>query len=65
MVQIKFRALLCSIILLVSAVTASADGQRVRSLKLYVNLEKDGTATVYERWDVATGNDITEWYLVR
>jgi len=30
-----------------------------------VNLEKDGTATVYERWDVNTGENITEWYLVR
>lgn len=65
MVQIKFRALLCSVLILVSAVIASAERQRVRSLKLYVNLEKDGTATVYERWDVATGDDITEWYLVR
>lgn len=46
-------------------VNAAADSQRVRSLKLYIELEKDGTATVYERWDVNTGDDITEWYLVR
>ena len=65
MVQVRVRLLLCTLLILLAAGNAAADRQRVRSLKLYVNLEKDGTATVYERWDVATGDDITEWYLVR
>ena len=65
MVQINFRALFCALLLFAAAGHAAAEGQRVRSLKLYVDLEKDGTAKVYERWDVATGDRITEWYLVR
>ena len=60
MVQINFRALFCALLLFAAAGHAAAEGQRVRSLKLYVDLEKDGTAKVYERWDVATGDRITE-----
>ena len=45
--------------------SAWADGQRVRKLDVIVDLEKDGSALIYERWDISTGNDITEWYLVR
>ena len=63
MVQIRF--ILCAFLTLFAAGNAAADSQRVHSLKLYVDLEKDGTAKVYERWDVATGDNITEWYLVR
>jgi len=64
-VQIKAKVLFCTLLVLLAAGNAAADRQCVRSLKVYVELEKDGTATVYERWDVATGDDITEWYLVR
>lgn len=63
MVQIRF--ILCAFLTLFAAGNAAADSQRVRSLKLFVDLEKDGTAKVYERWDVSTGDNITEWYLVR
>lgn len=61
----KLKLYLCSLLVLFAVVNAAADSQRVRSLKLFVDLEKDGTATIYERWDVNTGDDITEWYLVR
>ena len=63
MVHIRF--ILCAFLTLFAAGNAAADSQHVRSLKLHVDLEKDGTAKVYERWDVATGDNITEWYLVR
>ena len=63
MVQIRF--ILCALLTLFAAGNAAADSQHVRSLKLHVDLEKDGAAKVYERWDVATGDNITEWYLVR
>ncbi len=59
------RALLTLLALMLAMAPALADRQRVRSLQIYVDLEKDGTATVYERWDVSTGDKITEWYLVR
>ena len=62
MVHIRF--ILCAFLTLFAAGNAAADSQHVRSLKLHVDLEKDGTAKVYERWDVATGDNITEWYLV-
>ena len=59
------RILLAVWLVLLPAFSAAAEGQRVRSLKMYVDLKKDGTASVYERWDVSTGTGITEWYLVR
>ena len=65
MVQVKFRLLLSLLLVLLTAGNAAADGQRVRKLLIYVDLEKDGTATVYEKWDLSTGDKITEWYLVR
>lgn len=61
----RLKLFLSFFLLLFALGNAWADSQRVRSLKLYVDLQKDGTATVYERWDVNTGDDITEWYLVR
>lgn len=64
MVQVK--SLLVSLLVLFSVLApARAESQRVRSLKILVDLQKDGTAQVYEQWDVATGDRITEWYLVR
>lgn len=64
MVQVK--SLLASLLVLFSVLLpARAEDQRVRDLKVYVDLAHDGTATIYERWDVATGDRITEWYLVR
>lgn len=44
---------------------AAGAQQRVRDLDITVSLERDGTAVVSERWDLSTGNNITEWYLVR
>lgn len=64
MVQIK--SFFLSLLVLCSVLApARAENQRVHSLSIYVDLEKDGTAGVFERWDVSTGDRITEWYLVR
>lgn len=59
------RFLLCLTAILLFCAAALADSKRVRSLVIYVDLDKDGTATIAEEWDVSTGNKITEWYLVR
>ena len=64
MVQVR-KVLTCLLVLFSVLAPARAESQRVRSLKILVDLQKDGTAQVYEQWDVATGDRITEWYLVR
>lgn len=59
------RTFLCLAAILLFCSAAMADGQRIHKLDVIVDLEKDGSALVYERWDISTGNEITEWYLVR
>ena len=49
----------------VSAFAAFADEQRVRDLDINVTLIGNGNAVIHERWDVHTGDQITEWYLPR
>lgn len=50
---------------LVSTFAAFADEQRVNDLEITVTLVRDGSAVIHEKWDVETGDQITEWYLVR
>lgn len=50
---------------LVSTFAAFADEQRVHDLDINVTLIGNGNAVIHERWDVHTGDQITEWYLPR
>ena len=42
-----------------------ARDQKVRDVDINITLIKNGNIVVHERWDVDTGDKITEWYLVR
>ena len=42
-----------------------ARGQKVRDVDINITLIRNGNIVVHERWDVDTGDGITEWYLVR
>jgi len=50
---------------LVSTIAVFAREQRVRDLDIEVTLYPTGVALIHERWDVNTGDEITEWYLPR
>ena len=50
---------------LVSTTAVFADNQRVRDLDITVTLRPNGEARIHEVWDVDTGDEITEIYLVR
>ena len=50
---------------LVSTFAAFADEQRVNDLDITVTLVRNGSAVIHEKWDVETGDQITEWYLAR
>lgn len=39
--------------------------QAVNDVEITLSLTEQGSAIIYEKWDIDTGNDITEWYLVR
>ena len=51
--------------LLISVRSPAASWQRVRDLDIHVTLMSLGGAVFHEKWDLNTGDDITEWYLVR
>ena len=51
--------------LLISVLSPAASWQRVRDLDIHVTLMSLGGAVFHEKWDLNTGDDITEWYLVR
>lgn len=52
--------------LLPLAISLSADNkQRVRDLDIQITLLSKGGIVVCETWDINTGDNITEWYLVR
>lgn len=52
-------------LLLLLALPLSAHRQQVRSIDVRLSLDSLGTVSVHEKWDLNTGDDITEWYLVR
>ena len=39
--------------------------QKVRDVDINITLIKNGNIVIHEKWDVDTGDKITEWYLVR
>ena len=51
--------------LLFTILSPAANRQRVRDLDIHVTLMPLGGAVFHETWDINTGDDITEWYLVR
>ena len=51
--------------LLITVLSPAANRQRVRDLDIHVTLLSLGGAVFHEKWDLNTGDDITEWYLVR
>ncbi len=50
---------------LVSTFAVFAREQKVRDVDIVVTLFKNGEALIHEKWDVNTGDEITEWYLPR
>ena len=44
---------------------SAANKQRVRDLDIQLTLLQNGGVVVCENWDINTGDNITEWYLVR
>ena len=42
-----------------------AQKQEIRDVDITIKLSEKGSAIFDERWDINTGPDITEWYLVR
>ena len=44
---------------------SAANKQRVKDLDIQITLLSKGGIVVCETWDINTGDDITEWYLVR
>ena len=59
------RAFLVLSALLIPVLSPAASWQRVRDLDIHVTLLSMGGAVFHEKWDLNTGDDITEWYLVR
>ena len=60
---VRFFLFLAVVIL--SAPALPAREQKVRDVDINITLIKNGNIVVHERWDVDTGDGITEWYLVR
>lgn len=53
------------LLFLLSSFPALADKQEVRDLDITMILSHKGSVLFDERWDLNTGDNITEWYLVR
>lgn len=61
----RIGLLLAVLLVLLPALVLQARDQKVRDLDINITLIKNGNIVVHERWDVDTGDQITEWYLVR
>ena len=59
------RFLLLLSALLFSVLSPAANRQRVRDIDIHLTLMPQGGVVIHEAWDINTGDDITEWYLVR
>lgn len=59
------RTLLLLSALLLSVLLPAANRQRVRDVDVHLTLMPQGGVVIHEAWDINTGDDITEWYLVR
>ena len=53
------------VLLALPAPVLRARDQKVRDVDINITLIKNGNIVVHERWDVDTGDKITEWYLNR
>lgn len=51
--------------LLPGLLSPAANRQKVRDLDITLTLLSKGSVVIHEVWDLNTGDDITEWYLVR
>lgn len=51
--------------LLLTVLPLGARDQKVRDIDIKLSLSRSGSALIHERWDIDTGDQITEWYLVR
>lgn len=49
----------------VSTFAAFAAEQKVHDVEINLTLIRNGNAVIHEKWDVDTGDQITEWYLPR
>ena len=56
---------LLAALLMAAPPAAQARDQKVRDVDIELTVRPDGSVLVHERWDVDTGDGITEWYLVR
>ena len=61
----KRLLLLAAVLLLLPSFPLPAREQKVRDVWIRLTLIQNGSVVVHERWDVDTGDGITEWYLVR
>lgn len=52
-------------LLLLAVLPLSAREQSVHSVDIHLSLDSLGTASIHEKWNIDTGDNITEWYLVR
>ena len=59
------RILLVLLALSISVSGAFAQKQVVRDIDITLHLSDKGSVTFDEMWDINTGSNITEWYLVR
>jgi uncharacterized membrane protein YgcG len=59
------KRLLLLLAVLLPALSLQARDQKVRDVDIKLTLAHNGDAVILERWDVDTGDKITEWYLVR
>ena len=60
----RFSAIAAALLTVFVCLPASALTPSVRDIDITLTLLPDGTASIYERWDVCAA-DGTEWYLVR
>lgn len=59
------KRLLLLLAALLPALSLQARDQKVRDIDIELTLAHNGNAVIHERWDIDTGDKITEWYLVR
>ena len=63
--MIMKRLLSLLLLVLLPMVSLHARTQRTRDLSIEISINPAGDAVVHEHWDVDTGDEISEWYLVR
>ena len=59
------KVLFCLLVFLLQAFPLPARSQRVRDVDVKLTVLPSGGVVFHEAWDINTGDNITEWYLVR